>query len=93
MKFSLKALRFVIEAVEHYQKYHGERLKQQGLSEDEVSDLVNDRQYRVDVRIVSPSEACQLWARSPRHIRRLAGRGDFALSGLSLVRRHQAPSR
>jgi hypothetical protein len=45
MKFSLKAIRFVIEALEHYQRHHDERLKQEALSEDDVSDLVNDRQY------------------------------------------------
>jgi len=45
MKLSLKATRFVIEALEHYQSYHDERLQQEGLSEDDVSDLVNDRQY------------------------------------------------
>ena len=45
MKLSLKATRFVIEALEHYQSYHDERLQQQGLSEDDVSDLVNDREY------------------------------------------------
>ena len=45
MKLSLKATRFVIEALEHYQKYHDERLRQQGLPEEDASDLVNDRQY------------------------------------------------
>ncbi len=45
MNLSLKAARFVIEALEHYQKYHDERLQQEGLPEDDASDLVNDRQY------------------------------------------------
>ena len=45
MKLSLKATRFVIEALEHYQKYHDERLQQIGLPEDNAADLVNDRQY------------------------------------------------
>jgi len=45
MKLSLKATRFVIEALEQFQKLHDERLHQEGLSEDDVSDLVNDRQY------------------------------------------------
>lgn len=45
MNLSLKAIRFVIEALEHYQQYHDERLQQEGLSEDEASDLANDRQY------------------------------------------------
>jgi len=45
MKISLKAIRFVIEALEHYQHDLDQQLKQGGLSEDEVSDLANDRQY------------------------------------------------
>ena len=45
MKLSLKATRFVIEALEHYQKEHEQRLTQKGLSEDEISDLENDRYF------------------------------------------------
>lgn len=45
MKLSLKAIRFVIEALEHYQEDHDQRLAKEGLSEDDVSDLVNDRHY------------------------------------------------
>ena len=45
MKLSLKATRFVIEALEHYLQHHNKRLQQQPLSEDNVSDLINDRQY------------------------------------------------
>jgi hypothetical protein len=45
MNLSLKATRFVIEALEHYQKYHDERLQHTGLSEEDAADLVNDRQY------------------------------------------------
>ena len=45
MKLSLKATRFVIAALEHYQKFHDERLRQEGLPEEDASDLVNDRQY------------------------------------------------
>jgi hypothetical protein len=45
MKLSLKAIRFIIEALEHYQQYHDQRMQQDGLTEDDVSDLVNDRQY------------------------------------------------
>jgi hypothetical protein len=45
MKLSLKAIRFVIEALEHYQQSHDDRLTQLGLSEDDISDLANDRQY------------------------------------------------
>jgi hypothetical protein len=50
MEFSLKAIRFVIEALEYYQRYHDERLKQEALSEDDVSDLMNDRQYLEEVK-------------------------------------------
>jgi hypothetical protein len=45
MKLSLKATRFVIEALEHYLQSQDERLRQEGLSEEMVSDLTNDRQY------------------------------------------------
>ncbi len=45
MNLSLKATRFVIEALEHYRQYHDQQLQQEGLPEDEVSDLVNDRLY------------------------------------------------
>jgi hypothetical protein len=45
MKFSLKSIRFVIEALEQYRQHHDELIEQGGLSEDEIADLVNDRQY------------------------------------------------
>lgn len=45
MQLSLKATRFVIEALAHYQEHHDQRLKEQGLSEDDSADLVNDREY------------------------------------------------
>jgi len=45
MNLSLKAARFVIAALDHYQKYYDEQLQDAGLPEDDVSDLVNDRQY------------------------------------------------
>ncbi len=45
MKLSLKAVRFIIEALEHYQKFHDERLHQEGLSDDDAADLANDRHY------------------------------------------------
>jgi hypothetical protein len=45
MKLSPKAVRFVIEALGYYQQYHDQRLQQEGLSEDDVSDLVNDRHF------------------------------------------------
>jgi hypothetical protein len=50
MKLSLKAVRFVIDALEHYCKDHDRRLNQEGLGEDEVSDLMNDRQYLAAIK-------------------------------------------
>ncbi len=45
MNLSLKATRFVIEALEHYQHYYDQQLRQEGLTEDAISDLDNDRHY------------------------------------------------
>ncbi len=45
MNLSLKATRFLIEALDHYRQYHDQQLQQKGLSEDEISDLENDRLY------------------------------------------------
>ena len=45
MKLSLKAVRFVIEALQHYHSFHDQMLAEPGLSEDDISDLMNDRQY------------------------------------------------
>jgi hypothetical protein len=45
MKLSPKAIRFVIEALEFYQKHQDEQLAAEGLSDDDASDLANDRLY------------------------------------------------
>ena len=45
MELSIKAVGFVIEALENYQKDHDRRLADDGLSEDDTSDLTNDRLY------------------------------------------------
>lgn len=45
MKLSLKATRFVIEALEHYRQYCDQQMQRQGLTADDISDLVNDQQY------------------------------------------------
>jgi len=45
MNLSLKATRFVIEALEHYRQYHDQQLQQEGLADNEVSELVNDKHY------------------------------------------------
>src|SRR5262245_58468091 len=45
MNLSPKANRFIIEALEHYQTFHKERLRDERLTEDEIADLTNDCQY------------------------------------------------
>lgn len=45
MQLSPKAIRFIIEAIEHYQTYHADRLQDESLTEDEAADLTNDYQY------------------------------------------------
>ena len=45
MNLSPKAIRFIIEALEHYQTSHEERLRNECLTEDEVADLTHDYQY------------------------------------------------
>ena len=45
MNLSPKAVRFVIEALEHYQKSHVDQLRQGTCSDDEAADLENDRLY------------------------------------------------
>jgi hypothetical protein len=50
MKLSLKAIRLVIEALEQYEEDLDRQLKNERLSEDEISDLVNDRQYLAAIK-------------------------------------------
>jgi hypothetical protein len=45
MQLSPKAIRFIIEALEHYQTHHEERLRDEHVTEEEASDLTNDYQY------------------------------------------------
>jgi hypothetical protein len=45
MQLSPKAIRFLIEAIEHYQASHEERLQEECLTEEEAADLTNDYQY------------------------------------------------
>ena len=45
MHLSPKAIRFLIEALEHYQTSHAERLRDERLTEEEIADLSNDYQY------------------------------------------------
>ena len=51
MQLSPKAIRFIIEAVEHYQAYHEERLRDEHLTEEEAADLTNDHQYLEALKI------------------------------------------
>ena len=45
MQLSPKAIRFIIEALEHYQIHHEERLQDKHVTEEEAADLTNDHQY------------------------------------------------
>jgi hypothetical protein len=45
MDLSPKAIRFLIDAVKHYEEQLDRRLEEEGLSDDELADLTNDRQY------------------------------------------------
>jgi len=45
MNLSLKATRLVLDALEHYRRQFDQELQRKGLSEDEASDLENDRLY------------------------------------------------
>jgi hypothetical protein len=45
MQLSPKAIRFIIAALEHYQTYHEERLRDEHVTEEEAADLTNDHQY------------------------------------------------
>jgi len=54
VQLSLKAIRFIIEALEHYQAHHEERLRDERVTEEETADLTNDHQYlealKIDLR-------------------------------------------
>ena len=45
IQLSPKAIRFIIEALEHYQTHHEERLQDQHVIEEEAADLTNDDQF------------------------------------------------
>ncbi len=44
-QLSPKAIRFIIDAITHYQAYHEERLRGERLTEEETADLANDHHY------------------------------------------------
>ena len=45
MDLSPKAIRFLIEALKQYEQDYARRLEEVDLSDDEMADLANDRQY------------------------------------------------
>jgi hypothetical protein len=45
MQLSPKAILFIIEALEHYQTHHEERVRDEHVTEEEAADLTNDHQY------------------------------------------------
>ena len=45
MDLSPKAIRFLIDALKHYGEHFDRRLEDESLSDDELADLANDRQY------------------------------------------------
>jgi len=45
IQFSPKAIRFIIEAITHYQAAQEERLRDEGVTEEEVTDLTNDHHF------------------------------------------------
>jgi hypothetical protein len=51
MQLSPKAIRFLIEALEHYQTHHEERLRDEHVTEEEAADLTNDHQYLEALKI------------------------------------------
>lgn len=47
MDLSPKAIRFLIAALKHYGEHFDRRLEDASLSDDELADIGNDRQYLV----------------------------------------------
>jgi hypothetical protein len=50
MKLSAKTIRFVIEALEHYRVDHERRTNSPAISDDEVAEITNDRQFLIEVK-------------------------------------------
>ena len=44
MELSPKPIRYLIDAVKHYEGHFDRRLDEESLSDDELADLANDRQ-------------------------------------------------
>ena len=49
MELSPKAIRCLIEALQHYREHLDRRLEDDSLSDDELADVGNDRQYIVSL--------------------------------------------
>ena len=47
MELSPKAIRFVVDALQLYREHLDRRLEDNGLSDDELADVGNDREYVV----------------------------------------------
>jgi hypothetical protein len=45
IQFSPKAVRFLIEAITHYQTVYETRLHAEGITEEEAADLTNDQHF------------------------------------------------
>ena len=45
MDLSPKAIRYLLEALRHYRVYLERRLEEESLSDEDLADLANDRQY------------------------------------------------
>lgn len=45
MELSPKAIRYLLEALQHYRGDLDRRLEEENLSEDDLADLANDRHY------------------------------------------------
>lgn len=45
MDLSPKAIRYLLDALRHYRGHLDRRLEEENLSDDDLADLANDRQY------------------------------------------------
>ena len=71
MQLSPKAIRFIIDALEHYQTHPEERLRDEHVTEVEAADLTNDHQYlealKIDLKQYHDGLMCK--AASPPKVR------------------------
>lgn len=50
MQLSPKAIRFIIEAIEFYQKHQEMRLQAPNIAEEDAADLANDNRYLESIK-------------------------------------------